>query len=278
MDYVRRFLFEDLDIRGALVALGNSWHEMQAGGDSPPGVAALLGELAAATALIAGNLKAPGRLTFQLQGHGQISLLVVDCDAQLRLRGTARHTLESAAVAPAPTFQDLLGDGQLILTLQANRGEPYQSIVPLVGASLAEVFEHYLAQSEQQATRLILAATESFAGGLLLQRLPDAAARDPDGWNRVRHLAATLQPQELATPAANLLMRVFPEENIRLFDPRPVSYHCPRDEAKVLRMLQSLGREEVAAALAEHGELVVEDDICRHRYRYGADILARLFD
>lgn len=275
MDYVRRFLFEDLDIRGALVALGNTWHDMSAGRNDPPPVASLLGELSAVTALIAGNLKAPGRLSFQLQGHGSVSLLLVDCDEQLRLRGVARH---ADAVPPASTFQDMLGDGQLILTLQGSRGDPYQSVVPLEGSSVKAVFEHYLAQSEQQPATLFLTATDAFAGGLFLQKLPDADVKDPDGWNRIGHLAATLKPDELREPAATLLMRLFPDENIRLFDPRPVRYHCPRDETKVLAMLKSLGRAEVEEALAEQGELLIEDDVCRHTYRYGADILPQLFD
>ncbi len=274
MDYVRRFLFEDLDIRGALVSLGNAWHEMRAGRDDPPAVDMLLGELTAVTTLIAGNLKAPGRLTFQLQGHGDLSLLLVDCDEQLRIRGTARTKV---GVGVTAGFRELLGDGQLVLTLQTQHGAPYQSVVPLAGDSLAAVFEHYLAQSEQQPARLFLTASESFAGGLFLQKLPDADAKDPDGWNRIEFLAATLKPAELMDPAANLLMRLFPEENIRLFDPRPVRYHCPKDEEKVLAMLKSLGREEVVAAIAEQGELVIEDDICRQRYHYGADIVARLF-
>ena len=275
MDFVRRFLFEDLDIRGAVVALGNAWHEMSAARDLPPVVNALLGELAAVTALIAGNLKSPGRLTFQLQGHGRISLLLVDCDEQLRLRGTARHKVSAGETA---SFADLLGDGQLILTLQTSFGAPYQSIVPLAGSSLTEVFEHYLAQSEQQPASLFLTARDDFAGGLFLQKLPEADTKDPDGWNRLLRLAATLKPAELAEPMANLLMRVFPDENIRLFDPRPVRFHCPRDEEKVMAMLKSLGRTEVEATLAEQGEIAIEDDICRQRYRYGPEIVTKLFD
>ena len=176
------------------------------------------------------------------------------------------------------TFTELLGDGQLILTLQTSRGDPYQSIVPLVGNSLTEVFEHFLAQSEQQPAKLFLNASEHFAGGLFLQKLPDADTKDADGWNRLLHLAATLKPAELSQPVANLLMHVFPEEDIRLFDPRPVRYHCPRDEGKVLAMLKSLGRAEVEAAIAELGEIAVEDDICRQRYRYGPEIVPSLFD
>lgn len=275
MDYVRRFLFEDLDIRGAIVSLGNTWHEMHAGRDDSPAISALLGELAAVTALIAGNLKTPGRLTFQLQGRGPVSLLLADCDEQLRLRGTARVKVGAGGTAG---FSELLGDGQLVLTLQTGQANPYQSVVPLVGDCLAAVFEHYLVQSEQQPARLFLTATDDFAGGLFLQKLPDADSKDPDGWNRLMHLAATLKPAELAMPSANLLMQLFPEENIRLFDPRPVSYHCPKDEGKVLAMLKSLGRDEIEAALAEQGELVIEDDICRHSYCYGADIVQRLFD
>ena len=160
MDSVRRFLFEDLDVRGAMVSLGNAWHEMSAGRDDPPAVQALLGELAAVTALIAGNLKTPGRLGCQLRGHGLVSLLLVDCDEQLRLRGTVHHATAvpksrgepadavpvsrggpADAVPPAPTFAELLGDGQLILMLQTKHGDPYQSVVPLVGDSLKAVFE-----------------------------------------------------------------------------------------------------------------------------------------
>lgn len=278
MDAVRSFLFEDLDIRGAIVALGNTWHELQAGRDLPPPVNALLGELAAVTALIAGNLKAPGRITFQLQGHGLVSLLYVDCDERLRLRGMARLRADRGAAPPAPTFVELLGDGQLVLTLDSHTGTPYQSIVPLAGDNLGAVFAHYLAQSEQQPTWLMLGADECHATGLFLQKLPDADRRDPDGWNRIRHLAATLTAGELAAPVANLLMRVFPEENIRLFDPRPVSYHCPRDEEKVLTMLKNLGRAEIEATLATEGSISIEDEICRQSYRYGPEILLRLFD
>ncbi|MFN4148364.1 MAG: Hsp33 family molecular chaperone HslO [Rhodocyclaceae bacterium] len=295
MDVVRSFLFEDLDIRGALVTLGNTWHELQADRDLPPVVNGLLGELAAVTALIAGNLKTPGRITFQLQGNGLVSLLYVDCDEQLRLRGMARLRADSGAVPPAPTFRsevapggtfsfppaptfnELLGDGQLVLTLDPHTGAPYQSIVPLSGDHLGAVFAHYLAQSEQQPAWLLLGADENFAAGLFLQKLPNADRRDPDGWNRLLHLASTLSASELAAPVANLLMRVFPEENIRLFDPRPVSYHCPRDEEKVLAMLKSLGRAEIEATLAAAGSIAVEDEICRQSYRYGPEILSRLF-
>jgi molecular chaperone Hsp33 len=183
---VRGFLFEQLDIRGAWVQLGASWREMTAGRNYPEPVLELLGQLAAVTTLIAANLKQPGRLTFQLRGEGAVQLLVMDCDEQLRLRGMARAAPElSAGSLPA-----LLGEGALTLTLDtAQMRQPYQSHVPLQGDTLAAVFEHYLAQSEQTPTRLWLAASRDAVAGLFLQALPGAAARDADGWNRLQILA-----------------------------------------------------------------------------------------
>jgi len=276
MDTIRRFLLEDLDIRGAVVRLGASWHQMQADRDYGAAERDLLGELTAVTTLIASNLKLPGRMTFQLQGHGPVRMLVVDCDEQLRLRGMAKK--REAVVAPGPLPQ-LVGDGQLMLTLQTNVAaeRPYQSMVPIEGDTLASVFENYLERSEQTPTRLWLAADETHACGLFLQKLPGADERDADGWNRIVQLASTVKPAELALPADALLMRLFAEETLRLYDPRPVQYHCPRDEEKVLAMLTTLGRDEVAEMLEEQGEILVRDDICNQEYRYGPDILDRLF-
>jgi molecular chaperone Hsp33 len=279
VDSVHRFLFDDLDIRGALVQLGPAWHQLQAVRDYEPPVRALLGELAAVTAIIGCNLKQPGRLSFHLRGEGTVRLLVMECDEQLRLRGLAKI---ADGVSPAPTFgvHELLGAGQLVLTLQTNAAteHPYQSYVPLEGETLAAIFEHYLAQSEQAPARLWLDVDEHHACALFLQKLPDADKRDPDGWNRIQHFAGTLKPGELALPPETLLASIFPEEEVRMFDPLPVSYHCPRNEEKVIDMLRSLGREEVEAAIAETGAISIHDDICNQEYRFGREVLENLFD
>lgn len=286
-DTVTRFLFEGLDIRGALVHLGPCWQSLQRGRGYGPVEARLLGEMAAVTALIAAQLKQPGRLTFQLRGGGPISLLVMDCDEQLRLRGMARAV---ANLAPAPVPQLLGADqgGQLMLNLDFPVArQPYQSFVPLEGDSIASIFEHYLEQSEQQAARLFLAASDQAACCLFLQKLPGADALDPDGWERISHLAATVKEAELLElDAATLLGRLFHEEilqgeqsgkGVRLYDPRPVTHHCPEDREKVEGMLLSLGREEAEAVLAEHGEILVKDDICNREYRFSKEDVAQLF-
>ncbi|QRJ65735.1 Hsp33 family molecular chaperone HslO [Azospira restricta] len=274
--YVLRFLFEDLDIRGAFVRLGTAWQAMQDGRAYPAPVTRLLGEMTATAAIIGGNLKQPGRLSFQLSGHGPLKSLILDCTQDLKIRGMARFE-PGLAEAPLP---QLIGDGRLLLTLDTPLAQlPYQSFVPLEGNSIAEIFELYLAQSEQQPARLFLAADGKAAAGLFLQKLPDADLRDADGWNRIAQLAATVKPEELLTlrPEA-LLTRLFAEEDKRLFEAREVVYHCPEDWDKVRGMVLQLGRGEVEAILAEHGEVLVRDDICNRDYRFSAADIAELFD
>jgi len=278
-DHVRPFLFEALDIRGAIVQLDVSWRSMLAGRGYPPTAIRVLGELAAVTTLIGANLKQPGRITFQLKGSGPIDLLVLHCDQELRLRGMARVAPEwSGELDTAARSLELLGDGQLALTLDTpTLNVPYQSLVPLTGASLAEAFQHYLERSEQQPAFLLLAASAKRAAGLFMQKLPGAEARDADGWDRVRILATTLDADELLdSPMVALLRKVFAEEDIRLFDPRPVRHHCPEDWGKIGAMLRGLGRAECESILREQGEIHIHDELCNHDYRIDAGRLETL--
>ncbi|MEY3201115.1 MAG: hypothetical protein RIR70_665 [Pseudomonadota bacterium] len=275
-DFVRRFLFEDLDIRGALVRLGPSFRALCHGRNYPPAVIKLLGEAAAVTVLVGSNLKQPGRLSVQLQGHGQVPLLLIECNEQLDIRGMAQHR----DVSEGASLDALIGDGKLAITLQPEHAaRPYQSLVPIDGQSMAEVFEHFLEQSEQAPSRLFLLADEQAAAGLFLQKLPRADERDPDGWNRVLHLAQTIRPEELRSqPIERLLHAVFPEEDVRLFGHHGVRYFCPKDWEKVCNMLRSLGRAEIEDILREHGEIVIHDDICNHEYRFSAEEARALFE
>jgi molecular chaperone Hsp33 len=273
--YVQRFLLEDLDIRGAVVRLTDVWQAMQHGRAYPEAVARLLGEMSAVSAVIAGNLKQPGRLTFQVSGHGPVSLLVIDCSEALNLRGYAK----AEGVLTGDSLGDLVGDGRLQLSLDVEgMDQPYQSLVPLEGDSIAACFEHYLEQSEQQPAGLWLAATEHAAAALFVQKLPGADAKDLDGWSRVQQLANTVRNDELlGLEPQEILRRLFAEENVRLFEPRAVTHDWPADPEKVATMLRSLGEDEVRAILAEHGEIVVHDDMSNHTYRFDAADVDALF-
>jgi molecular chaperone Hsp33 len=275
-DYVQRFLFENLDIRGRLVCLTGAWQRMLEGRAYPPGIVSLLGHTTALNVLLGANQKGSGRITTQVQGTGPVRLLVSDCTADLRIRGMA--TYESSKLGDE-SERKMLGDGRLSVTLEdLKSGRFYQSLVPLEGDSLERIFEHYLSQSEQLQSFLRLYADGGAICGLLLEKLPGADAKDPDGWNRVNHLAATLRLDETrdAQPY-DLLVKLFPEELMRVFRLHAVEYHCPYDEDKVKDMLRALGRPEVESILAEKGEVVIRNEMCNHEYRFDARKVAEIF-
>jgi molecular chaperone Hsp33 len=211
-----------------------------------------------------------------VQGTGPVKLLVSDCTAELRIRGMAHYERDDI---PQDSERSLLGDGRLSVTLEdLKSGKFYQSLVPLEGETMEQIFMHYLAQSEQLSAYLRLCADDGALAGLLLEKLPNADLRDPDGWNRVTHFANTLTLEETrdAQPY-DLLTRVFPEELMRVFRLYAVEYHCPYDEDKVKDMLRGLGRQEVESILAERGEVLIRNEMCNHEYRFDAAAVARLF-
>jgi molecular chaperone Hsp33 len=279
-DYVQRFLFEHLDIRGRLVCLTDSWRRMTEGRSYPPRIAELLGHSTALIAILGAGQKAAGRITIQVQGAGPVKLLVADCAPGMKIRGMAQYAPE---VEGGVRAGQLIGDGKLAVTLEdTNSGQIYQSFVPLEGDTLDEIFEHYLAQSEQLTSFLRLFAStdqeNAAVCGLLLEKLPGADARDTDGWNRVTHLAATLQLQETVDAQPyGLLVKLFPEELLRVFPLDPVEYHCPFDVQNVERVLRGLGRDEVESILAEKGEVVIKNEMCNHEYRFDRAAVESLF-
>jgi len=268
-DYVQRFLFESLEVRGRLVCLSGAWQRMLEGRAYPASVAQLLGHATALAVLLGANQKDMGRVTLQVQGSGPVKLLVADCTADLRIRGMAQHEGEDASI----------GEGKLAVTYEdVASGQLYQSLVPLEGGSLAEIFENYLRRSEQRESFLRLQAGGDALCGLLLEKLPGADAKDADGWNRVKMLGSTLRLADtIGAQPYDILVRLFPEELLRVFRLYPVEYHCPWNPASVERVLRSLGRPEVESILAEQGEVRIRNEMCNHEYRFDRAAVKALF-
>ena len=288
-NYSRRFTLDNLDIRGQVVRLTDVWRDMHDNRHYPANIRQFLGELACVSVLIGAGLKRPGRAALQIQRKRQPSdaaaqtftgpLAVLDCTEALALRGMCASASTTNLSSSAATFSEWVEDCTLAMTLTyTGTTQIYQRIVPVSGLSVAECFEHYFDLSEQLPTHLWLAANEAGAGALLLQKLPKADQKDADGWARVEQLAASVSEAELITlPAEQLLARLFSEEDVRVFEAKPVSYACKRDVQKVEAMLRSLGRAEVEATLAELGIVEVKDDICNQVYRFDAQAVKRLF-
>jgi molecular chaperone Hsp33 len=280
---LRRFLLEHQPVRGHWVRLGEAWQALQARQSYPPPVAGLLGEAGTAVVLLAATLKFEGTLTLQLTGSGRVRMLVAQCTDDHQLRAIAHHDV---ANGEAPGFAELVGQGRLMVTIQSERtGARYQGIVPLEGESLQACLEHYFASSEQLPTRLLLAADNQQAGGLLVQQLPGAqsgseelAAQRLAAWEDVQAGLAALSPEQLLrSPPEESITRVCGAHDCRLLPATPVRFACRCSSQRVADMLRSLGEAEAQATLAEQGRIEVSCEFCGAAYRYDAVDVQRLF-
>jgi molecular chaperone Hsp33 len=281
-DSLARFLLPGAGVRGVRVHLDDAWAAIRTrAADLPASAVELLGEAAAAAALFTGHAKVDGRLSVQLRGTGPLRTLFAECTAAGTLRGIAQV---AEGGEPARDLRAMGEGAVLAITIENPAGpgrEPvrYQGLVPLESDSLAGAFEDYFRQSEQLPTRILLAADEGAAAGLMLQKLPGDAG-DDDGWARAGALFDTLSPAELlAWPTATLLHRLFHEESPQALGERPLRFACSCSRERVGAMLRSLGRDEAEAAMeANGGEVRVRCEFCGETYDFDPGQIEALFE
>jgi len=154
-DRVERFLLKGAPVRGEIVSLDESWREVVARHELPPAVRDRLGELSAASLLLAATLKFDGAMVVQIHGDGPVSLFVVECLTDGSYRATVKLRDEHGPIAHDASLASLVNaqdGGRFVVTLDP-RGEspnrqPWQGIVPFDGNSVAEMLERYMQQSE----------------------------------------------------------------------------------------------------------------------------------
>ena len=304
-----------MPVRGMLVRLTDAWQDIlsrraanSATGAYPAPVRQLLGEMAAAGVLMQGNIKFNGALILQIFGDGPVKVGVVEVQPDFSLRATCTRVGEVLEEATLSQMVNLHNQGRCAITLDPKDRlpgqQPYQGVVPLFGdrgeklESLHEVLEHYMLQSEQLDTVLVLAADDQVAAGLLIQRLPvegegnlagqtDSVAREAElgqseDFSRIAILARSLQRQELLTlDAETILHRLFWEEPLARFEPlvgeRGPRFACSCNRERVGQMIRSLGTAEVESILAEQGQVEVGCDFCGAQYRFDPVDAAQLF-
>lgn len=266
-DSLRRFIFEHAAIRGELVSLDATWRAVLERHDYPPVIRDLLGEFMAAAALLASTVKYAGTLIMQVQGEGPVPLMVTECTSERTLRGIAQW---QGDIAPG-RLEELFGsNARLVITIDSvHHKERYQGITPMEGDNVAEAIQRYLMRSEQLDTHLWLTANENEAAGMLLQKMPGGVDKDLDAWNRAVQLADTIKDGELLDlPGDQILRRLFHEEDVRLFDPEPVSFRCSCSRDKVKNMLRSLGIDEIHSIIEEQGAVEVNCEYCNQLYQF----------
>ena len=310
MSQLHKFLFDGLPVRGMLVQLTDVWQEILKRraanldtGAYPEPVRYLLGEMTAAAVLMQSNIKFNGALVMQIFGDGPLKLAVVEVQPNLSVRATAKVVGALDGAQSLSTMVNVKNEGRCAITLdpltKLPGQQPYQGVVPLFDDrrhkidKFSEVLQHYMLQSEQLDTTLVLAADNKTAAGLLIQRLPikgegnlaakasmadeDEIGRNED-YNRISILAASLKSEELLQlDADTILRRLFWEEKLIRLETLAPSFACSCSRNRVSNMIRSLGADEVESILSERNDVEVGCDFCGMQYRFDAVDAAQIF-
>ena len=316
MSELHKFLFNGLPVRGMLVRLTDAWTDILSRraantttGAYPAPVQNMLGEMTAAAVLMQSNIKFEGALVLQIMGDGPVKLAVVEVTNDLNLRATATVSGSVADTASLSAMVNMNNEGRCAITLDPKTRfpgqQPYQGVVPLFDdqhrkiEKISDVLEHYMLQSEQLDTVLVLAANDQVAAGLLIQRLPISGSGNLAGsmvsqenedeiglnehYNRIATLACSLKREELLTlDVDTILRRLFWEEQVVVFEPfigeTAPRFACSCSHERVATMLRGLGQAEVESILSERPDVEVGCDFCGKQYRFDPIDAAQIFN
>jgi len=280
-DTLNRYLFDNMHVRGELVQLSNSYQHIIKNHNYPVSVRLLLGELMAATCLLTATLKFEGDITVQLQGDGPVGYMSVNGDNNQQMRGIAK-VVETEKANAARSLQELLGKGNMIITIKPNQGEAYQGIVALDQPTLAQCFAHYFEVSAQIPTEIWLFSDDDKqqVAGSLIQLLPDGdgsnenLAKQQSDFEHVAQLTNTIKADEIfSLEAQALLYRLYHQEKVSLFEPQSVSYQCGCSSNKCLAAIAQVEPDEIIDILAKHGKISMTCEYCLTIYDFYANDL-----
>lgn len=275
-DELHRYLLNAANVRGEVVRLESSLQQIVHSYEYPVQIQRLLSEMAAATCLLTAILKFEGEIGLQIQSKGPVSYAVINATHDYTMRGVARWD-ETLATMPE-TFQGLLEQAVLVITITPAEGERYQGVVALDKPTLAECLEDYFAQSEQLATKVTLMTdlkdtANARAAGILLQVLPTQAsktdvAQDTD-FEHICKLTETLTEEEMfSLPINDILYRLYHQEEVEVFPAHPVTFACTCSKQRSAEALRNVQKEELLQIIEEEGAIKMNCQYCHAEYNF----------
>ena len=301
-DTVLPFQLDASDMRGRVARLDGVLDGILKQHNYPPIVEALVAEMALLTALIGQTISLRWKLSLQVQSKGAVRMIATDYYAPQKEGELAKirayASFDEERLTHGATF-DEVGEGYFAILIDQGEGtKPYQGITPLSGGSLRACAEAYIAQSEQLPTRFSLSFGKSTepgvgehwrAGGIMLQHMPKASpfvASEPgdgniltaddlvsgdegENWNRTNILLDTVEELELigpSVPPTDLLVRLFHEEQPRVYDPQAVRFGCTCSEERVRQSLSIYSARDIKTMTTEDGDVTADCQFCGAHY------------
>ena len=284
-DILHKFHFLDAPVRGIWVRLHHVWSDACVNQDYPQPVLDMLGQMMAVTSMVANNVREEPSIILQAVGSGPLKLAFAECREHSLLRCIARVDEDNPEqIFAKHGIRQLLGEGQMALTMVLKNGSTYQGLVALDSDDLLVNLESYFRTSEQLATCLRVVCENDTVTGSLLQLLPSEKPDDEDvknadlqRWKMISSCFNRIQnsPSE-ELDVQQYLRKLFPKESIYLDNPIDLAFSCTCSRTRSENALTTLSREEIEEMLATENLVTVSCDFCGRNYEFDRTDLERV--
>lgn len=260
-----------------------------------PTVSAAFGRVLTGTLLLGSSLKELDRLTVQIASDGPVEGITAEVNAQGLVRGYVRNpAAEAAGLNAAGKFdvRGVIGQGTFYVTYESGYEiglyrEPYRGSVPIVSGEIAEDFAHYLTQSEQIPSAVMLGvlmrareASDCYveaAGGVMIQILPGA---DPkivsDVEETVRRAPQTTAMIREGAEPIDLLRTALGDVPFEMLEEKPVAFSCPCSYERAVSLISSIDPAELEVMRREDRGATMTCHFCNEDYRLGEAELEKI--
>ncbi len=251
-----------------------------------PVPAAALGRCLAGAALLQRlSTKTPSRLMLEVRGDGPILRVLAEADDEGNLRGLVGDPQVQVPDWPGGKLGvgRAVGKGFLRVLREYEAGNSYHSQVELVSGEIGEDVAHYLSQSEQTRSAVLLGVLGkpsgvAAAGGMLVEVLPgaseEAMARLESNLAAIRGISHLIEEGG----AEHVVEQVLAGLDREVKEIRPLRYRCRCSRERLfdhLRLLSPEDRAYLRADRPDHDDAIEADcAFCGARYRFTPEELA----
>lgn len=265
-------------LRWAAVELGGVAEEARLRHDLSPVAASALGRALAGAALLQRlSARSCRRVVLRVTGDGPLRRVVAEADDEGRVRGMVGEPRIELPARPDGRISvaAALGRGSLRVTRELADGSAWDSQVALETGELGLDLAHYLEQSEQVRSAVLVGVLEGpdgvrAAGGMIVEALPGADERTVGRLEaNVAALGGVsrLLAGRTLRPLVDGVLEGFAREAVESL---PIRFRCRCRRDTLLPRLAGLAPEERAELADERGLIVAECAFCGQRYVFSA--------
>ncbi|MDZ7772557.1 MAG: Hsp33 family molecular chaperone HslO [Balneolaceae bacterium] len=234
----------------------------------------LLGRALTGTMLMASELKGEERVQLRAEGDGPVGMVVAEANRVGEIRGYVQHPqVELDYTRDEAHLGEGLGLGLLTFSKTLyNESEPRRSTIELVRGNITDDIAFYMVQSEQVPSAVILDVglnddgSVSEAGGILIQRLPDAPEGHIDQLQeRLRDFGPLNEMFRKGLYIDDIMEKAMEPMMVKELDRQPLDFFCRCTRKRFIGALSMLSYEELKEIDDGGQELVCH--FCNEHYQ-----------